>query len=135
MFYLNDNSFGDFFDELGRAFGGNNDYQMMQTDIMEDDKSYTLNIDLPGVDKKDVKMDYADGYLTVSVTHEDKKDEKKDDGKYVRHERRFASGTRSFYLGDVEEDSIKAKFENGVLNVVLPKALPVETPKKYIDIK
>ena len=135
MFYLNDNSFGDFFDEMSRAFGGNADYNMMQTDISEDDKAFELNMDMPGVDKKDVKLDYSDGYLTVSVSHEEKKEEKDNKKKYVRKERRFASGSRSFYVGDIEEDNIKAKFENGVLNIKLPKTTPVEPVKKYISIE
>ncbi len=136
MFYLNDNSFGDFFDEMNRAFGGN-DYKMMQTDIKEDKDSYELLMDLPGVDKKDVKMDYNDGYLTISVSHEENKNDKNDkkDHKYVRQERRYVSGERSFYLGDINESEIKAKFADGVLTVTLPKQVAVEAPKKYIAIE
>ncbi len=134
MFYLNDNSFGDFFDEMNRAFGGN-DYKMMQTDILEDNDGYELLMDLPGVDKKDVKMDYSDGYLTISVAHAENDKNDKKDNKYVRQERRYVSGERTFYLGDINEDMIKAKFNDGVLMVKLPKQVAVDAPKKYIAIE
>ena len=91
-------------------------------------------MNMPGIDKKDVKIDFVDGYLTVSVDHKEENDEKKD-GKYVRRERRNVKGTRSFYLGDIDETQTKAKFENGVLNVSLKKAKEVEVPKKYIEIE
>ncbi len=134
MFYLNDENFGDLFDGFRNAFGESTNFSMMQTDIKEDKDGYTVLMNMPGVDKKDVKMDFADGYLTVSVNHEETNDEKKD-GKFVRRERRMVKGSRSFYLGDIDEEQIKAKFENGVLNVSLKKAKEVEEPKKYIEIE
>ncbi len=134
MFYLNDENFGDLFDGFRNAFAEGNGFSMMQTDIKEDKDGFEVLMNMPGIDKKDVKIDFVDGYLTVSVDHKEENDEKKD-GKYVRRERRNVKGTRSFYLGDIDETQTKAKFENGVLNVSLKKTKEVEAPKKYIEIE
>ena len=109
--------------------------QIMKTDIQEDEHSYTLDIDLPGYNKEDIKIDVTNGYLTISAkTNRENKDEKNN---YVRRERFIAECSRSFYVGeDVKVDEIKASFKNGILNLIVPKVDPEdESPeKKYIEI-
>ena len=74
----------------------------MRTDVYEKDGYYNLDIELPGYNKEDVQMDIIDGYL-------------------IRSERRFGSCSRSFYVGEnIKAEDVKAKFENGMLNIVLP---------------
>ena len=89
-------------------------------------------------EKEDVKAELKDGYLTVSAETNTKKDEKAEDGKYIRRERYSGSCSRSFYVGDgVKQEDIKAKFEDGTLKLFVPKeaAKPAVEQKKYISIE
>lgn len=93
---------------------------MMATDVKEYDAGYELEIELPGVKKENVQARLKNGYLTVSAEY---KDEATDDGsKYIRRERRTGTCTRSFYVGEaLTQDDIKAKFEDGILKIAVPK--------------
>lgn len=121
-----ENLFDDFFDGFTKPafnFGGfGNQTATMKTDVKEHDNCYELDIDLPGVKKEDVKAELKDGYLTVSATHGSQDDQKDENGKYIRRERYYGSASRSFYVGDqVKQEDIKAKFENGILKMIIPK--------------
>ena len=97
-----------------------------------------LEIDLSGFKKEEVRVELKDGYLTVSAETNTKKDEKAEDGKYIRRERYSGSCSRSFYVGDgVKQEDIKAKFEDGTLKLFVPKeaAKPAVEQKKYISIE
>ena len=116
-----ENLLDDFF---GEPFGGY-DYSesgLMTTDVKDTDKGYEVTMNMPGVKKEDVKAELKDGYLTVSAETNTKKDEKAEDGKYIRRERYSGSCSRSFYVGDsVKQEDIKAKFEDGTLKLFVPK--------------
>lgn len=110
----------------------------MQTDVSETDKGYKVTMNLPGYQKEDIKGEVKDGYLTVTATTSKNNDEKDKDGKYIRKERYSGSCSRSFYVGDaVTQDDVKAKFENGVLTLEVPKKeeAPKVEEKKYISIE
>ena len=97
-----------------------------------------LEIDLSGFKKEEVRAELKDGYLTVSAETNTKKDEKAEDGKYIRRERYSGSCSRSFYVGDgVKQEDIKAIFEDGTLKLFVPKeaAKPAVEQKKYISIE
>ncbi len=122
----------DFFDD---AFGGffkplfyEEKHHSMKTDIKETENSYVLDVEVPGFDKKDVNVSLENGYLTVSAQKKtceggenDEKNKKKEN--YIRRER-SCSVSRSYYVGDVDKEAIKAKYENGVLTVDIPKEKP-----------
>ena len=111
---------------------------VMRTDIRETEGSYELDIDLPGYKKEDVTAELKDGYLTVSAKTSASKEEKTENGKYIRKERYSGSCSRSFYVGEqIEQQDIKAKFEDGILKVTVPKkdAKPAEEENKYIMIE
>lgn len=110
---------------------------LMNTDIKENDNDYELTMNLPGVKKEDVTAELKDGYLTIHATSNQNKDEKDEDGKYIRRERYSGSCNRSFYVGDaVTEEDIKANFENGTLKMVIPKKEAKAVPeKKFISIE
>ncbi|MDE5566708.1 MAG: Hsp20/alpha crystallin family protein, partial [Anaeroplasmataceae bacterium] len=91
----------------------------LKTDIIENEKNYTLKVEIPGVDKKDVSLDYNNQYLTLTVHQEKETDT--NDLKYVRKERSNYSCTRSYYLDNGDEENIKAKLENGILTIVIGK--------------
>ena len=127
----------DLFDDIfGDSFFRKSESKMMKTDIREDKDTYVIAIDLPGFDKKNIKIDITDGYLTINakVNNEDN-DSKK--GKYIRKERYYGECSRSFYIGDeVKPENVKANFKNGILTLEVPKVenkgkLP---EKKYIEI-
>ena len=121
------------------ALYGKHAKNMMKTDVRETDDSYEVDIDLPGFKKDEVKIQLADGYLTIEAAKGLDKDEKdKKSGKYLRRERYAGSCQRSYYVGkDTTEDDIKAHFEHGMLTVTVAKkeAKPAVEEKKHIAIE
>ena len=110
---------------------------LMKTDVKETDKAYELDIDLPGFDKENVQIELNDGYLTINASTNEEKEDKDENGTFLRKERFVGSCRRSFYVGDdVSEDDISAKFENGILSINVPKKeLPKpEDRKRLISI-
>lgn len=99
---------------------------LMRTDIKEDETSYEIVIDLPGFDKENVAAELNEGVLKVSAKTSNETEEKT--GTYLRRERFTGQCSRQFYVGDdIEEADIKAKFDNGTLQITVPKK--VEQPK------
>lgn len=116
---------------------GKNAKNIMKTDIKEHDGGYELDIDLPGFKKDEITIDLDNGYLTISAAKGLDKDGQDKKGKYIRKERYAGAVQRSFYVGDaVTEEDVKAKFEDGILRLSIPKkdAKAVET-KKIIAIE
>lgn len=129
--------FDDFFD-FPMTAARTQQASVMKTDVKELDNGYELEVDLPGIKKEDVKVKLDDGYLTITASTSDSKDEKDKKGNYIRRERFSGSYSRSFYVGDtVTENDIKAKFDNGVLMLDIPKpeALPKQEKTRYIAIQ
>ncbi len=110
---------------------------IMKTDIKETDTTYEMDIDLPGFKKEDVSAKLEDGYLTITAAKGVDKDEKNDNGVYIRRERYSGECSRTFYIGEaVKEEDIKAKFEDGILKVSVPKVDPKKVDgRKYIAIE
>lgn len=109
-----------------------------KTDIKELKDNYLLEIELPGFNKEDIKAEINNGYLIVTAAHNENKDEKDKEGKYIRKERYSGHCTRSFYVGEnLKEEDIKGKFENGILKLEVPKKAAEEKveEKKYIQIE
>lgn len=134
---FNDNLFDDFFD-FNYPTLRYDTTELMKTDIKETDNGYEVTMNLPGVKKEDVKAELKDGYLTIQASSNTSKDEKDNDGRYIRRERYAGTCSRSFYVGDaVTQEDIKAKFENGTLTLDIPKkdAKPAVEQKKYISIE
>ena len=116
---------------------GKNVSRLMKTDVRETEKTYELDIDLPGFKKDEIQIELKDGYLTVSAEKGLDEDEEDKKGKYIRKERYAGALSRTFYLGEeIREEEIKAKFENGILSVSIPKEeeKKVEGPK-HISIE
>ena len=110
---------------------------LMKTDIKESEEGFTVEMDLPGFCREDISAELKDGYLTVSAEKGLDKDEEDKKGKYIRKERYAGALSRTFYLGEeIREEEIKAKFENGILSVSIPKEeeKKVEGPK-HISIE
>ena len=117
-----------FFTSKKNPLYGKNASRVMKTDIKENEGSYELDIDLPGFKKDEITAELKDGYLTVSAAKGLDKDEEDKKGHYIRLERYSGAMSRTFYVGeDVKQEDIKAKFENGILSLSVPK--PVEQKK------
>ena len=103
----------------------------MKTDIREHDAGYEVDIDLPGFKKDEISIELENGYLTVSAAKGLDKDEEDKKGKYIRKERYAGAMQRSFYVGEnLRDEDIKAKYENGILRLSVPKK-----PAKAVEAK
>ena len=103
-------------------FFGNRYSTLLKTDVKEKDGNYEFEIELPGFQKEDIQAKLEDGYLTISASRDESKDEKDDNGNYIRRERYSGKCQRSFFVGkEIREDDVKARFENGILQLVVPK--------------
>ena len=100
---------------------------VMKTDIKEMDNGYQLVVDLPGFTKDEIKASLENGYLTISAEKGLDKDEEDKKGRVLRQERYAGACSRSFYVGNVKPEDVKAKYEDGVLSVIVPK----EDVKKF----
>jgi HSP20 family protein len=93
----------------------------MKIDVKEDEKSFTVKADIPGVKKEDIKIDVDGDTVTVSAETKSEKEEKKDE-KVIYSERSYGAVSRSFSLPvDVDAKGAKAEYKDGVLNLTLPK--------------
>ena len=135
-----DNFIDDFFNDNLFSFPNGKSVSgipmMMHTDVKETENEFELGIELPGYNKENIQAELKDGYLTINAEKTENKDEK-EDGKYIRKERYTGHCSRTFYVGeDIAEDDIKAKFENGVLTLNIPKEVkkPEVEQKKLIAI-
>lgn len=110
---------------------------MMKTDIKEKDNQYEIEIDLPGFKKEEINANLENGYLTINASKNEEREEKNESGVYIRRERYTGQCARSFYVGEaVQQQEIKAKFENGILHLVIPKKQETKVEqKKYITIE
>ena len=122
-------------EELERSLFTGSGAAAFRTDIRDTGDSYVLEAELPGFKKEDITLDLKDGILTITAAHSDESEEKAADGTYIRRERRYGSFQRSFDVTGIEEKSITAAYENGVLALTLPKAKPVEPETHRIEIR
>ncbi|MEJ2639887.1 MAG: Hsp20/alpha crystallin family protein [Desulfosarcinaceae bacterium] len=101
-------------------------------DVMEEDGQYRVKAELPGMKKENIKVDVKGNMLTLRGERSEEKTDEKE--RYFRRERRFGSFTRSFALPEnVDSETIKADYKDGVLNIVIPK--PEGKMKKKITVQ
>ena len=144
MFYpslFNDNLFDDFmnfefprFPSMGNAerkLYGKEPAAIMKTDVRELEDHYEVDIDLPGFKKEEIKLELDNGNLTVSAARNASEEEKNEEGKVIRQERYMGAMQRSFYVGEyITEEDVKARFEDGVLKLTVPKKEAPKPPEK-----
>lgn len=105
----------------------------IRADLRETDTEYILEADLPGYDKEGIEVHYEDKLLTISAKQDNITEEKGEN--YIRRERRQGSFSRSIPIPeDVDSEKIKASFNRGVLQVILPKVAPSRPRGRKIDI-
>lgn len=138
-----ENLFDDFFEDFARPAKRVVKYNtpatnIMRTDVKESEAGYELGIELPGYKKEEVTAELKDGNLTIKAITNSEKEEKDEKGKYIRRERFSGNCSRTFYVGEnIEQTDIKAKFEDGILKVFVPKkeVKPAVEEKKFITIE
>ncbi len=121
-----DDAFDKMFDDAFKNFWGDNElerHDAFRTDVIERDDSYLLEAELPGFNKEDINIDLKNDLLTISASHKEENEEK-DKHKYIRKERYYSSYSRSFRVNNVEANDIDASYNNGILEVVIPKKEP-----------
>ena len=134
---LFDDFFSDPFDMVMprslNALYGKHGKNLMKTDVRETEDTYELDIDLPGFKKEEVNLELKDGYLTSQAAQGLDKEEPEKKGKYIRQERYAGALSRSFYVGEgFTVDDMHAKFEDGILQISVPKEAPTARPKKNV---
>lgn len=127
----------DFFNSFGRSFfnSWSNELRSLKSDIKETDKDYVIKIDMPGVDKKDIALNFKDDVLTVDAKRDSFDDESDSKGNMIASERDYGTYSRSYRLPKVDGKKITAKYEDGVLTVTLPKTKEEIDKNHSIDIQ
>lgn len=118
-----EDSFDRMFDDAFKNFWGDNQlrrYDAFRTDVIDQDDNYLLQAELPGFKKEDINIDLKNDLLTISASHKEEKDEE-EQNKYIRKERYYTSYSRSFRVNNIEAEDIDASYNNGILEVRLPK--------------
>ena len=130
---LFDDFFGDPFGMMPRGrdpLYGKHAKNLMRTDVRETEDTYELDVDLPGFKKDEVTLELKNGVLTIQAVKGLDKDETDKKGKYIRQERYAGACSRTFYVGEgVEPEDVTAKFENGILQLSIPKEAKKQLPK------
>ena len=124
------NYFGDIFEDFMPSTKEDN----MKCDIYEKDGAYNIEMDAPGFNKDEIKNSITDEQIFQFAEKSEEKDDESDNKNYIHRERSYGKYQRSFYLHDLDSDKVNAEFNNGVLNITVPKKEEKED-KKYIEIK
>lgn len=113
----------DFFEDfpMMSSWGGMDAAQRMRMDVSESDKAFTINAEIPGVKKEDIKIAIEGDKVTIRAEVKQETEEKKE-GNMVRSERYYGQQYRSFTLPQAVDDSkAEAKYQDGILSLTLPK--------------
>lgn len=124
-------TFRGFENDIDKKLYGKHAGHVMKTDVREHENGFEVAIDLPGFKKDEITLNLENGYLTVSAAKGLDQDEKDSKGKLIRQERYAGTMQRSFYVGEnLTEEDVKAKFEDGVLKLSVPKKEAPKMPEK-----
>lgn len=132
---MNNNSFkgyyrNDYFDFFNMPFSRDREY--MKTDIYERGNKYIIDIDLPGLKKENIGINYENGYLTITASKDISRESQEG---LIRKERFFGEARRSFYIGVKKESDIRAVYKDGILNISFPKEEQVKNAGKIITVE
>ena len=131
-----DDNLFDIFDNFEKKFFGNTNATLpaFRTDIRDQGDKFLLEAELPGFNKEDISLELKDGILTIKAEHKENSDQTDDKGQYLRRERRYGSFARSFDVSGIDETAITAAYNNGILELTLPKQVPVTPETRQIAI-
>lgn len=120
---------------FANPFFGTQDLAEFKTDVIDEGDYFSLEADLPGFEKKDINLDIDNDVLTVSAERHSEFEEKDKKDRVVRMERSYGSYSRQFDVSMIDVDNIKAKYENGVLKLVLPKKEEKFSTSRRLEIE
>ena len=124
-----------FFNTPFSSFFGTQDLAEFKTDVSDEGDHYLLEADLPGFEKKDIQLEISGDTLTVRALRHSKVEEKDNKDKLVRIERSYGSYSRQFNISGVEAERIKARYDNGVLKLTLPKKQAELPEARHLEIE
>ncbi len=132
----NEKSLFDYLDHFERSFFSDafgDGTAQFRTDIVDKGDKYVLEAELPGFSKEDIHIDVDGDYLVIHGEHNTEVEEKQN--KFIRKERRYGSFSRSFHIANVKAEAISASYQNGILELTLPKKEETPPPTRQIDIQ
>ena len=124
-----------FFNSPFSSFFETQDLAEFKTDVSDEGDHYLLEADLPGFEKKDIQLEISGDTLTVRAQRHSKLEEKDKKDKLVRIERSYGSYSRQFDISGVEAEQIKARYDNGVLKLTLPKKQAALPESRHLEIE
>ena len=131
-----DDWFDRFFDIFEKSFWGTgSDLASFRADCSDDGKNFIVEAELPGFKKEDISLDVDGDTLTIHAEHKDEKDSSDSSKNYVKKERFYGSYERSFDVADIDVDSIKAEYNNGILKLTMPKKPELVSETKHLMIE
>lgn len=107
----------------------------LKTDITDNDSEYVLEADMPGFKKGDINIDIDGDTLTIRAERHSEHEEKDKKNKYLRCERSYGSYTRQFDISGIDAEGIKAKYDDGVLRLTMPKKTEIPPSAKRLEIE
>ena len=122
-------------DALERSFFSGSELGGFKTDIKDTGDAYVLEADLPGVKKEDIHIDIDGDYLSIRAQRSSSRDEKDDQGNYIRCERSYGSFSRGFDISGVKAEDISASYDNGVLTLNMPKREKTVPSSRRLEIQ
>ncbi len=121
-------------EDMQKYFWGDSSLSAFKTDIRDNGKEFILEADLPGFRKEDIHVDVEDNTLTITAERHSDYEQKDKQGNFVKCERSYGSFTRSFDVTGIRQDDVKAKYDNGVLRLTLPKQEEIRPASKRLTI-
>ena len=122
-------------EELERSLFANNGATAFKTDIRDAGSAFVLEADLPGMKKEDIHIDIDGERLSISAERSAVKEEKDENGGYIRCERSYGSFSRSFDISGIRAEDISAAYEDGVLKLTLPKQTRAVPASRRLEIQ
>lgn len=122
-------------EELERSLFANSSAAAFKTDIRDTGDAYVLDADLPGMKKEDIHIDIDGDRLSISAERSAVKEEKDENGGYVRCERSYGSFSRSFDISGIRGEDISAAYADGVLTLTLPKQAKTVPASRRLEIQ
>ena len=122
-------------EELERSLFANSSAAAFKTDIRDTGDAYVLEADLPGMKKEDIHIDIDGDRLSISAERSAVKEEKDENGGYIRCERSYGSFSRSFDISGIRGEDISAAYADGVLTLTLPKQTKPVPATRRLEIQ
>ena len=125
--YLRDTRFDDFYDMIDSFF--NDDFTpqramrsaTFKVDVIDEDKDYKVEAELPGFSKDEIDVDFEDGKLTISAEKNEEVNDENKEKNYIHRERKSSKMMRRMFFKDVDQENMTAKLEGGILEITIPK--------------